>query len=185
MDKIIYFLGQIIDIIFRLHNSYKIHAINKLLGGGKRVIAYPYIIRGIQNINAEEPISIGPNATIYTTRAKLIIKKHFISGPNLTIITGDHHYMVGKFLDEVKDQDKLPENDQDIIIEEDVWCGANVTILKGVTIGRGAIVAAGALVTKSCPPYSIIGGVPAKIIKKKFTAEQIKEHENLLYKIND
>lgn len=181
-DKIIYFLGQIVDILFRLHNSHKIHVINKLLGGGKRVIAYPYIIRGTQNIIAEEPISIGPNATIYTTRAKLIIKKHFISGPNLTIITGDHHYIVGKFLDEVKDQDKLPENDQDVIIEEDVWCGTNVTILKGVTIGRGSIVAAGALVTKSCPPYSIIGGVPAKIIKKKFTAEQIKEHENLLYR---
>jgi acetyltransferase-like isoleucine patch superfamily enzyme len=89
--------------------------------------------------------------------------------------------MVGKFIDQVKDEDKLPENDQDIVIEEDVWCGANVTIMKGVTIGRGSIVAAGAVVTKSCSPYSIIGGVPAKFIKKKFTEEQIREHERILY----
>lgn len=67
------------------------------------MIAYPYTIRGANNILASEPINIGPNSTIYTTRAKLIIKSHFISGPNLTIITGDHHYIVGKFLDEIKD----------------------------------------------------------------------------------
>lgn len=182
MNKAIFVLGKFVDFLFRLHNNYKAQVINKLIGGGKRIIAPPYIIVGAKNIITEEPISIGPNSTIYTTRAKLIIKKHFIAGPNLTIITGDHHYVVGKFLDEVKDTDKIPENDQNVVIEEDVWCGANVTILKGVTIGRGSIIAAGALVTKSCPPYSIIGGIPAKVIRKKFTDKQIKEHENILYK---
>ena len=58
--------------------------------------------------------------------------------------------------------------DQPVVIEDDVWVGANVTILKGVTIGHGSVVAAGAVVTKSCPPYSIIGGVPAKILRKRF-----------------
>lgn len=67
-----------------------------------------------------------------------------------------------------------------MIIEDDVWCGANVTILKGVTIGRGSVIAAGSVVTKSCPSYSIIGGVPAKILKRRFTTEQIKEHEKIL-----
>lgn len=76
--------------------------------------------------------------------------------------------------------EKRQENDLPIVIEDGVWCGANVTILKGVTIGKDSIVAAGAVVTKSFPPYSIIGGVPAKLLKKRFTEEQIQEHERLM-----
>ena len=67
-----------------------------------------------------------------------------------------------------------------MVIEDGCWIGANVTILKGVTIGRGSVVAAGAVVTRSCPPYSIVGGVPARVIKPRFTAEEIEEHESLL-----
>lgn len=52
-----------------------------------------------------------------------------------------------------------------IIIENNVWIGINATILKGVTIGEGAIVAAGAVVTKDVPPHTLVGGVPAKIIR--------------------
>ncbi len=51
----------------------------------------------------------------------------------------------------------------------DNWIGANSTILKGVTIGEGAIVAAGALVIKDVPPYSIVGGVQAKVLKYRFS----------------
>lgn len=80
------------------------------------------------------------------------------------------------------DDEKLPENDMPVVIEDDVWCGANVIILKGVTIGHGSVVAAGAVVTKSFPPYSIIGGVPAKLIRMRFTPEQIEDHERLFYK---
>ena len=53
-----------------------------------------------------------------------------------------------------------------VVIEDDVWCGANVTILKGVTIGDGAIIAAGAVVTKDVQANSMVGGVPAKVIKE-------------------
>jgi len=52
-----------------------------------------------------------------------------------------------------------------IIIEDDVWIGANCTILDGVKIGKGAIISAGAVVTKDVKPYSIVAGVPAKIIR--------------------
>ena len=58
-------------------------------------------------------------------------------------------------------------------IGNDVWIGLNATILDGVTIGDGAIVAAGAVVTKDVPPYAVVAGVPAKIIKYRFTESQI------------
>lgn len=61
-----------------------------------------------------------------------------------------------------------------ILIEDDVWIGANSIILSGVTIGRGSIVGAGAIVTKNIPPYSIVVGTPAQIIKKRFSEETIK-----------
>jgi len=54
-----------------------------------------------------------------------------------------------------------------VVLEDDVWLGANVVVLKGVTIGRGAIVAAGAVVTHTIPPYEIWGGVPAKKIGER------------------
>lgn len=53
-----------------------------------------------------------------------------------------------------------------VVIDDNVWIGLNATILKGVHIGKGAVVAAGAVVTKDVPAYTLVGGVPAKIIKK-------------------
>ena len=61
------------------------------------------------------------------------------------------------------------------MIGNDVWVGTNAVILGGVTIGDGAIVAAGAVVTKDVPPYAIVGGVPAKIIRYRFPEDVIQE----------
>lgn len=62
----------------------------------------------------------------------------------------------------------------DVIIGNDVWIGTDVKIMGGVTIGDGAIIAAGAVVTKDVESYSIVGGIPAKLIRKRFTDEQIE-----------
>ena len=62
----------------------------------------------------------------------------------------------------------------DIVIDDDVWIGYGVTVLSGVHIGQGAVIAAGDGVTKDVPPYAIVGGVPAKIIKYRFNEELIK-----------
>lgn len=73
--------------------------------------------------------------------------------------------------------DLLPQNNRKnhyapIKIGNHVWIGSNATVLSGVTIGEWAVVAAGAVVTKDVPPYTVVGGVPAKIIKK------VEETEN-------
>lgn len=62
----------------------------------------------------------------------------------------------------------------DIVVEDDVWIGCRVTVLSGVHIGQGAVVAAGSVVNKDVPPYSIVGGVPAKVIKYRFEPEMIE-----------
>ncbi len=135
---------------------------------------------GLENLSIGNDVSIPRYAHIFCTKAPLTIGNKVVFGPSPTIITGNHRIdVVGKNI--VDSHEKLPENDKEIIIEDDIWVGANVTILMGVTIGRGSVVAAGAVVNKSCPPYSIIGGIPAKIIKFRFNVAQILEHEEKLY----
>lgn len=63
----------------------------------------------------------------------------------------------------------------DICIDDDVWIGYGATILSGVHIGQGAVVAAGAVVAKDVPPYAVVSGVPAKVIKYRFGSELIEE----------
>ena len=67
----------------------------------------------------------------------------------------------------------------DIIIGNDVWIGYEAVILSGVTIGDGAVIGCRAVVTKDIPPYTIVGGVPAKPIRKRFDEETIKELQKI------
>lgn len=72
-------------------------------------------------------------------------------------------------------KDRLHFNERDhVVIGNDVWIGAGVYILDGLTVGDGAIVAAGAVVTKNVAPYSIVGGVPARLIKMRFSFSEIE-----------
>lgn len=138
------------------------------------------------NLVMEEHCSLGPGAKILNLRAKFVMKKYSFSGPDLMVVTGNHMAIVGKpmrFVDD-KTKDEFDVNhdyDKDVVVEEDVWLGARVTLLSGVHIGRGCIVCAGAVVTKDMPPYSIVGGVPAKVIKFRWTVKEILEHESLVY----
>ena len=69
--------------------------------------------------------------------------------------------------------DKAWDNKGNIVIGNDVWVGYEAVILAGVTIGDGAIIGARAVVTKDVPPYTIVGGVPAKPIRKRFSDDTI------------
>lgn len=121
------------------------------------------------------------SATILCNRAKFIMKKNSGASFGLKVSTGNHARIVGTPYRLIKGSMKPEGLDHDVIVEEDVWLGFNVTILSGVTIRRGTTVAAGAVVTTSTPPYSIVGGVPARFIKFYWTIDQILEHERIVY----
>lgn len=170
-------------IIKRLYNKIYTPFYKKKWGAcGSQVSFSPYdSVFTYENIYLGNNVSIGYNADFVATRSKIVIKDHVIFGPHVSIRGGDHRTnLIGKYIDQVSDLEKLPENDQDIIFEGDNWIGMNVTILKGVTIGKGSIIAAGAVVTKSIPPYTISGGIPAKVIKYRFTEQEIKDHEAII-----
>ncbi len=78
------------------------------------------------------------------------------------VVTALNH----NFNDETKRIDEQGVSTKSVIIEDDVWIGANTVVLPGVTIGQHSVVAAGAVVTQDVPPYTVVAGVPAKVVKK-------------------
>lgn len=149
---------------------------------GKKITFFPIgSYFNYKKISIGENVYIGPRAFMLAHLSHIYIGRNTAIGPNCTIIGGNHRFdIVGKPINCYKDADKRPQDDVDVYIGEDVWLGCNVTVLSGVNIGRGCIVAAGAVVNKSLPPYSIAGGVPAKVIKQRFSPEEIIEHEALM-----
>ena len=149
------------------------------------IITPPMYVGNYQNVYLGEGVCVGPNASISALNAKFICKGHCAIAENLTVHTGNHARIVGTFVSDISESNKPDGFDQDVLVEEDVWIGCNVTLLAGVTIGRGTTVAAGAVVSKSMPPYCICGGVPARFIKFYWTVDQILEHEAKLYEEKD
>ena len=103
------------------------------------------------------------NASIF---GQIDIGDDVLMGPGVVLRASDHRF----------EQVDLPIRAQGhrpgrIVIEDDVWLGANVTVVAGTRIGRGAVVAAGAVVTRDVEPFSIVGGVPARVIGSRRKAE--------------
>jgi len=113
-----------------------------------------------QNIIIGSNTNINRNCLFWSGRnAKIIIGNNCLTGPGVTIIVRQY---------EVKGRNLIrsyAQKENDIVVGDDVWLGANCIILSGVCIGKGAIVAAGAVVVKDVEPYAIVAGIPAKTLK--------------------
>jgi acetyltransferase-like isoleucine patch superfamily enzyme len=105
------------------------------------------------NLSLGDNVAMGQGARIVCTKAITILQNCWIS-EEVLILDTDFHSVAGQ-----------PIRTEPIVIGPYAWIASRSTILRGVTIGEGAIVAAGSLVTESVPPYTLVGGVPAKFIR--------------------
>ena len=150
---------------------------------GKNVRVANGRFSGINNVQIGNNVSLGTGFTLLSSRAKIYIGDDVMFGPGVTVVTGDHRTdILDRPMTTVTDNEKLPDNDKDVVFEGDNWIGANAIILKGVTVGKGSVISAGAVVTHAVPPYAIVGGVPARVIKYRFSNDKVAEHKELLEK---
>lgn len=118
--------------------------------------------------------SIGPKAWI---GPKVSLGKYVLIAPNVTITGDDHNYDIAGTPVMFSGRPEL----RFTLIEDDVWVGQNVSIRAGVVVGRGSILAMGAVITKDVEPYSIVGGVPAKVIGRRFKSrDDEQKHDSML-----
>ena len=114
-------------------------------------------------------VSVGRNSTI-NENCKIYgdvnIGDNCLLSNNIFISSGGHTYSQVPYLP-IKEQDTLLATNNSIIIEDDCWIGINVVVMSGVTIGKGSVIGANSVVTKDVAPYSIAGGVPARLLKKR------------------
>lgn len=105
------------------------------------------------------------------------IGSHVLIAPQVAFLNSDDHRydIVGQTM-----WDSPRGDNYKIVIEDDVWIGHGVIILSPARIGRGSVIAAGSVVTRDVPRYGIVAGVPAKLLKMRFTPEQIARHEAAL-----
>lgn len=159
----------------------------------KNVITSPYIEVGeytIYNDFVNDPCGFEQNNVLYQypiNHDKLIIGKFcsIACGAKFVFTSANHtmkslsNYTFPIFFEEwgldVKDITSAWDNKGNIVIGNDVWIGYEAVIMQGVTIGDGAIIGTRAVVTKDVPPYAIVGGVPAKEIRRKFDDNTISE----------
>lgn len=143
--------------------------------GARRIRAFlakGFIAYAGKNINLQRGavfcsrLRIGDNSSLgirSMVQGDVRIGDNVMMGPEVYIYTQNHAH----------DRVDIPmiqqgyEEERPVIIEDDVWIGSRVTILPGIRIGKGAIIGASAVITKDVPPYAIVGGNPAKVLKMR------------------
>ena len=119
-----------------------------------------FIIGNPENLVIDDHVYIGPYAYLFC-RGGLEIGKNVILGPKVNIHTTNHNYENSRLIpyDEISYL-------KPVVIEDNVWIGANTLVAPGVTIREGGVVAMGSVVVKSTPPNCVVGGNPARVLKE-------------------
>ncbi len=182
------FKRKFVTFLIKIKNKNVSYGIGNLLN--KNVIFGGYNSIGDDNVIIDSSFGFASYCSNNCNIAYTKIGKYCCIGRRFTTSVGLHpakkyvsihpaFYSIAKqsgfsFVNEnkFKEIDLLFENKYCVKIGNDVWIGDNVTVLSGIEIGDGAIIAAGAVVTKNVEPYSIVGGVPARFIRYRFTNEQ-------------
>lgn len=167
-----------INVIHKIEGKYKRH---KLMNSFKCIGSLEVDIHR-QRILTPKLIEIGQEVflgeDIYIS-AEVSMGDRVMFGPRCTIIGGDHIFeRMGEYPRNIKPINR--ENSKKIILEEDIWVGLGVTILKGVTIGKGAVIGAGSLVVNDIPPYTVAVGNPCKVVRKIFDDYDLNKHLAIL-----
>lgn len=141
----------------------RVHGLRKINKGKSVKIRPGTLIRDPERVSIGDYTSIGTNNVIWAGKntGRIIFGKNVMTGPYCSFFGFNHGFELGDtpFID----QDCI---DGDIVIEDNVWFGANVTVLANVRIGANSVIAAGSVVTKDIEPNTIVGGNVAKLIKK-------------------
>ena len=152
---------------FRLAHFYRYSFVSqqRLLTKGDDVRLAPNVsFRNAERITIGDGARIGEHCIIWAgdTVGRILIGRKALFAPNVVVTASNYGIARGPVA--IVDQ---PKDEQDIVIGDGVWLGANVVVLAGVTIGAGAVVAAGAVVTQDVSADCIVGGVPARVIGQR------------------
>lgn len=164
------------QILRKLLNSRKYPSFKQI---GINFIWNSGLVSNPENIIIGDHVYIGPGAHLYGSGG-ITIESGTIIGPRVTIHTANHNY---------ENATHLPYDGKVILkkvtIKENVWIGDSVSIVPGITIGEGSIIGLGSVVTKNIDPFSIVGGNPAKLIRRRNDISQyltLKDKKNIYLK---
>ena len=171
-DYLIIFIGRIGCFIKRCEDYYVVNKVQRESGQ-----QFYFVSQGEGGLSVASPEKLIIDSTSHFKSGAYIdchggvkIGRYFHTGRGLTVFSSNHIYNNDNYIP--YDSVSL---DEPVIIEDFVWCGANVTIMPGVTIGEGAVIGGGSVVVKDIPKYAIAAGNPAKVIKYR----DIEKYEEL------